>query len=416
LIKKRSNCRLCLSPDVKMIYAMPHCPPVDNYRFADDPDIDLPGFPMDLYMCQSCGHAQLLDVVDPDILFGNYIYTSSSSPDLNDHFTAYANTLVQYAGLGDGDLVVDIGSNDGLLLSKFLSHGVRVVGIDPAAEVAKQAIAKGIPTVVSFINETACDSVRKDYGLANVVCANNVFSHSDDLIGFAKCVKSLLKDDGLFVFEVSYLRDLVENKVIDYVYHEHLAHHSIKALKSFFDSLDMTLIDVQRVVVKGGSIRCFASNQASRWAEKQIIGDMIAEEESRALYDPDTYSELKREMDAIGDRARAVLKTEVDAGKKVASYGASATATVINHMYDLNELFSFIVDDNAGRQGRLSPGFKTPVVSSDMLCDTMPSMTFISAWRFADMIIQRNQQYLEKGGRFIVPLPDFRIVSLDGDE
>jgi len=100
----------------------------------------------------------------------------------------------------------------------------------------------------------------------------------------------------------------------------------------------------------------------------------------------------------------------------VASYGASATATVINHMYDLNELFSFIVDDNAGRQGRLSPGFKTPVVSSDMLCDTMPSMTFISAWRFADMIIQRNQQYLEKGGRFIVPLPDFRIVSLDGDE
>lgn len=416
MLRKRNDCRLCLSTDVELIYPMPHCPPVDNYRFADDPDVDLPAFPMDLYMCKSCGHAQLLDIVDAEILFGNYIYTSSSSPDLDDHFTAYAETLSAYAGLNNNDLVVDIGSNDGLLLSKFRNHGPRVVGIDPAQSVAQQAIDKGIPTVVSFVNEDACEVVRNEHGLASVVCANNVFSHSDNLRGFAECARSLLKEDGLFVFEVSYLRDLVENKVIDYVYHEHLAHHSIKALKTFFESLNMQLIDVERVVVKGGSIRCYAAKKGSQWNERPIIAEMISEEDALGLYDSRTYTALKQDMDEIGRKSKSLLKAEIDAGKKVASYGASATATVLNHMFELNELFSFIVDDNPDRDGRLSPGYKIPVTSNAHLSEEMPSLTYISAWRFADMIIARNAPYLEKGGRFVVPLPEFRIVSLDGDE
>jgi SAM-dependent methyltransferase len=416
MLTKRSNCRLCLSHDVSMIYPMPACPPVDNYRFENEPEINLPAFPMDLYLCSACGHAQLLDVVDPNILFGHYIYTSSSSPDLDAHFTSYADTIVKYAALGADSLVVDIGSNDGLLLSKFKAHGVRVQGIDPAASVAQQAIAKGIPTVISFINPEAVKSVLDGAGAADVVCANNVFSHSDDLRGFAECARSLLKSDGFFVFEVSYLRDLVENKVIDYVYHEHLAHHSIQPLKMFFESLGMRLFDVERIVTKGGSIRCFAALKGSKWHEKPVIAQMIAEERAIGLYDRKVYDDLKKEMDLIGEKTRSILGAEVAKKVAVASYGASATTTVLNAMFDIDKYISFIVDDNPVRQGRLSPGAKIPVKSKADFLAANPPVTFIAAWRFADMIISRNKEYLDGGGRFIVPLPVFKVVSRNGVE
>jgi SAM-dependent methyltransferase len=394
---------------------MPACPPVDNYRFADEPEINLPAFPMDLYMCEACGHAQLLDVVDPEILFGNYIYTSSSSPDLDAHFTAYADKMVTYAKLGPDSLVIDIGSNDGLLLSKFKAKDVRVQGIDASEAVGKQAVAKGIPTIISFLTPAAVKQVKDTAGLADVVCANNVFSHSDDLRGFAECARDMLKPQGFFVFEVSYLKDLVDNKVIDYVYHEHLAHHSIQPLKLFFDSLGMRLFDVERVATKGGSIRCYAALKASDWQAQPIVEQMIADEKAMGLYTHKVYDDLKTEIDAIGAKTRALLQAETAKGGKAASYGASATTTVLNAMFDIDKYFSLIVDDNPSRQGRLSPGHKIPVKSKADFMAEKPTVTFIAAWRFADMIIARNKAYLDAGGTFIVPLPTFRTVTSSGN-
>lgn len=411
MLTKRKTCRLCDSPDLGIVYGMPACPPVDNYRFADEPEIDLPAFPMDLYMCSACGHAQLLDVVDPNILFGNYIYTSSSSPDLDAHFAAYADRLVKYAHLDSKSLVVDVGSNDGLLLSKFRAHGVGVQGIDASEAVGRQAIARGIPTVISFLTPAVVVHVQERAGLADVVCANNVFSHADDLRGFAECARNLLKPQGFFVFEVSYLKDLVENKVIDYVYHEHLAHHSIKPLKSFFESLGMRLFDVERVPTKGGSIRCYAASANSGWSARPVVDQMIADEVAAGLYTKHVYDELKREMDGIGDKTRAILQAEIAKGGKVASYGASATTTVLNAMLDIDRFIKMIVDDNPARQGRLSPGSRIPVISKADLMAEMPAVTFVAAWRFADLIISRNQPYLDAGGKFVVPLPAFRIVT-----
>ena len=394
---------------------MPACPPVDNYRFANEPEINLPAFPMDLYMCDNCGHAQLLDVVDPEILFGHYIYTSSSSPDLDAHFASYADKIVTYAKLGSKSLIIDIGSNDGLLLSKFKARGVSVQGIDPAEDVANQAIAKGIPTIISFITPEVVKKVQESIGLVDVVCANNVFSHSDDLCGFALCARNLLKPEGFFVFEVSYLKDLVENKVIDYVYHEHLAHHSVHPLKIFFESLDMRLFDVERVVTKGGSIRCFAALKESSWKTCPIVDQLVVEEESMGLYTDKVYQDLKREMDGVGQNTRAILKEAIAKGGKAASYGASATTTVLNAMFDIDQYLSFIVDDNPARQGRLSPGHKIPIKSNADFLTANPSVTFIAAWRFADMIISRNKAYLEAGGIFVVPLPVFRVVTLNSN-
>jgi SAM-dependent methyltransferase len=390
---------------------MPTCPPVDNYRFASEPEINHPAFPMDLYMCSGCGHAQLLDVVSPNILFGNYIYTSGSSTDLDKHFQAYSASIISRFNLGRGSFVIDIGSNDGLFLSKFLANGIKVLGIDPARSVAEKALAAGIPTEISFINQEVVGKVIAEHGLADIVSANNVFSHSDDLRSFAECARDLLKTNGIFVFEVSYLMDLVDGKVVDYIYHEHLAHHSVRPLRMFLESLGMKLIDVERVRTKGGSIRVCATKSTSERIVSVSVAKLEQDELSANLYRLETYRELQDFMLERTRQVVAILSSIKSSGGKIASYGASATATVLNHMMDINQFFSFIVDDNLERQGRLSPGFQIPVKSRNSLTLEQPDLVVISSWRFSEEIISKNKEYLDAGGRFLVPLLELKVVK-----
>jgi ubiquinone/menaquinone biosynthesis C-methylase UbiE len=411
MLAKRDVCRLCDSSDVALIYKMPACPPVDNFRLPGSPEISLPKFPMDLYACRSCGHAQLLDVVDPEILYGNYIYTSSSSSDLDRHFSAYAKQVAGSLGLSAIARVLDVGSNDGLLLSKFKDLGMAVVGLDPSSFAALKAAEKGINTHVDYLNHASVNKLLADVGRFDVVTANNVFSHADNLREFAECVRDLLSEDGAFVFEVSYLKDLLDNLVIDYVYHEHLCHHSIKPLRQFLGSCGMKLINVERIKTKGGSIRCYAVKTNNPAVVQPVVEQMIAEEIAAGIYDAASYQALQHRIDAIASDLRVMLEGVIRQGGKIAAYGASATTTVLNALLGIEPFISFIVDDNESRQNRLSPGFMIPVLSSAALKTYKPVCVVLSAWRFADEIIKRNQPYLAAGGRFIVPLPHIREIQ-----
>lgn len=407
----RDTCRLCGSSKIDLIYKMPPCQPVDNFRFPGDHEISLPKFPMDLYMCFDCGHAQLLDVVDPVVLYGNYIYTSRSSSDLEKHFSGYASTVKNYFQLAQNDKVLDIGSNDGLLLSMFKKLGMTVLGIDPSEYVASRAKENGIRTLVAFFDKNSAHNLLATEGSFNLITANNVFSHADNLREFAESVYSLLSDDGGFVFEVSYLKDLVDNMVIDYVYHEHLCFHSIKPLKRFLSMCHLKLIDVERIATKGGSLRCYAVKESNPLLPEPIIDLMIHEEIDSGLYDLNTYKALKRKIEGITDELFLILSEVVSKGGKVASYGASATSTVLNAMLQINRFLSFIVDDNSLRQGRLSPGYMLPVISSRALEDFRPELVVISAWRFSDEIVAKNQDYLSSGGVFVIPFPQVRLIK-----
>ena len=336
---------------------MPPCPPVDNYHFASNADICLSEFPMDLYLCSSCGHAQLLDVVPAELLFGDYIYTSSSSPDLDTHFTEYVDSLCEDFALSEKSFVIDIGSNDGLFLSKFKSKGCKVMGVDPAEIPASLALARGLYKS-GFLNDLIVSEILNEHGQADIVTANNVFSHNDDLRGFALNVRKLLKPTGVFVFEVSYLLSLVKNKVADYIYHEHLAHHSILPLKKFFESLGMAVVKVEDINTKGGSIRVFAKISNHDLVPDSSVDEFIRIEHSFNLYDPQTYFELQHFYDNRCLQINTALKNISSSGKLVVSYGASATATVLNRMCRIEEYISFIVDDNKKRQARLSPSGK----------------------------------------------------------
>lgn len=411
MITKKDNCRLCGSKKMTLVLKMPSCPPVDNFRKIGDSELNLPHFPMDLYMCGQCGHAQLLDVVSPDILYGNYIYTSSSSPDLDRHFTSYATHVVQRLKLPTAARVLDIGSNDGLLLSKFKEKGFEVLGVDPSRYVASLALKNGITTVVGFFNSKLVAQLISEYGKMDLVTANNVFSHADDLQDFARCVSQILADEGTFVFEVSYLKDLVDNFVVDYIYHEHLCYHSVLPLKLFLNDCGLKLVDVERVPTKGGSIRCYAKKNSNAVLPNPTVDEMIAEEKKSGLYNFETFQSLTTKIQSIRARLGQLLQKEIGAGNKIAAYGASATSTVLNSLLGMAEVISFIVDDNPERQNRLSPGYFTPVLSSSALIEQKPSVVVISAWRFAKNIIEKNQQYQQSGGRFIVPFPELRSID-----
>lgn len=409
---RRANCRLCNSSELDLALQLTPTPPVDAFipreRLANPQET----FPLDLFVCRSCGHAQLLDVVDPELLFGNYIYETTSSPGLVEHFRHYADEVIKFVNPPPHSLVVEIGSNDGTLLHFFKQQGLQVLGIDPAKEIAATATAKGLKTLPEFFGSTIGKSVRENYGPAALVCANNVFAHSDDLADMADGVRELLAPNGVFVFEVSYMLDMIENMVFDFIYHEHLCHHAVKPIQQFLALHGMELIHVEKVQTKGGSLRIFAQLAGASRAISPVVQELIQQEIEYGLYSLECYRNYAAKIAHIKQQNTQLINSLAAQGKKIVAYGASATTTVLTYHFHLGDILKFIVDDNVMRQGLYSPGYHIPVVSSEVLYKEKPDYVVLLAWRFADMIIQKHRKYLELGGQFITPLPELRLTSI----
>lgn len=406
----RNTCRLCESPNVELALKLAVSPPVDAYITADRLKEKQEAFPMNLYLCHACGHAQLLDVVSPKLLFGSYIYTTASSPGLVDYFRDYANNVCEKLKLAPGSKVMDIGSNDGTLLSAFKKNGMKVLGVDPAQDIAKAATASGIKTLPQFFNSQTAAQIRKERGPMTVITANNVYAHSDFIADMTDGIASLLAPDGVFVCEVSYLKDMITNMVFDFIYHEHLDHHSVKPLQKFLRAHGLYLFTIDHTPSKGGTLRCFSQLIGGQRPESPSVQQLSKEEDKFGLHELKTFRAWETRIEkAKHDLLKLVRKLKSE-GKTIGGYGASATGTVLTYHFDLGDIMKFIIDDNPIRQNRFSPGHHIPILSSQVLADQKPDYVIILAWRFADMIIQRNQKYLDQGGHFIVPMPEMKIL------
>jgi SAM-dependent methyltransferase len=368
-------------------------------------------YPLDLYLCLDCGHVQNVDVVDPDLLFRDYIYVTASSPGLVEHYRRYAEDVGARFAPKPGSLVVEIGSNDGSLLRFFKDRGARVLGVDPARRIAEAATAGGVPTLPEFFSGRLALEIRARHGAAAIVAANNVFAHADDLADVVRGVRTLLADDGVFVFEVSYLVDIVDRFLFDTVYHEHVSYHSIAPLQRFFARLGMGLFDVQRIASKGGSLRGFAQRlPESARPVAPVVGELLELEAKRGFGGLEIY---RRYGEAIQARKAALARVVDDAraaGKRIAGYGASTTVTTLLWNFDLARKIEFLVDDNPRKQGLYSPGCHIPVLPSEELYTRRPDYVLVLAWNYAEPIIKRHRRFVEEGGRFVVPLPELRIV------
>lgn len=386
-------------------------PIADDYVSPDRIDERQELFPLDLYKCRSCDHVQLLDVVDPDLLFANYTYRTSVSLGLVEHFRAYATSLVESVGAAPGSLVVDVGSNDGTLLRFFKVHGMRVLGVDPAREIGRAAGESGVETLPAYFTTELARSMRDERGRATIVTANNVFAHADDLGGVADGVCELLAADGVFVFEVSYLVDILQRDLFDTVYHEHLCYHSVRPLDGFFRSHGMQLIDVQPIASKGGSIRGFAQLSGGPRRVETSVQAYIALEEEHGMNSLEPLRAMGRRIESNKHALLGRLAEFRAQGQTLAGYGASATVTTLLYHFELNELLEFIVDDNPSKQGTFSPGRHLPVYSSDALFELGADDVVVLAWVYAEPIINKHQRFLNQGGRFIVPMPRVRLVG-----
>jgi SAM-dependent methyltransferase len=413
-VTRKSTCRLCGASSLELVLPIRPSPIGDAFvgkdRLGEKQDL----YPLDCYLCVECGHFQNLDVVDPDILFRNYTYRSSVSLGLVQHFHQYAAECFSELQLRQGDLVAEMGSNDGSLLKAFKNLGMRVVGVDPARSIAESATAEGVPTIPDFFSSALSAKIREEYGQAALFCANNVFAHIDNMADVVDGISGFLAPDGVFVFEVSYIIDMIDNMVFDTVYHEHVSHHALLPLDAFLRRHGMALFDVKRVGNKGGSIRGFAQLLATgKRPRSERLLQMMAEEVRRGVTKPAIYRDWFAAIESRKQAVLAYLDKAIAAGKTIAGYGASTTTTTLLYHFELENRIKFIVDDNSLKQGTYSPGAHIPVLPSSELAAHKPDIVVILAWIYAEPILRRNADYVENGGVFVIPLPNMRVVASD---
>ncbi len=407
---RRDTCRLCDSRNLELVLPIKPSALADAYIPAAKLNEVQACYPLDTFLCHDCGHVQLLDVVDPRILFSHYLYVTSVSLGLLEHFRKYADEIVQKLRPPSGALAMDIGSNEGALLKNFKAHGLRVLGVDAAQNVAALANASGIETVTDFFTADLAHKLKHSHGVANIVTANNVFAHSDVLPDMADGIRELLAPDGVFVFEVVYLLDLVQQLTFDTIYHEHLSHHSVKPFQAFFRRHGMELFHVERNRSKGGSIRGFVQLANGPRSIAPCVDELIALEGKEGLHEAKIFHHLNSRLDKLKADLLRLLRDFKAQGKRIAGYGASASVTTLLHHFEFADFIDFIVDDDPRRQGLFSPGFHVPVVPAWTLAERKPDFVVILAWQYAGQIMKKNQAFLEHGGHFILPLPELKVI------
>lgn len=405
----REDCRLCGDTTMVRVLDLPPTPLANEFPTVGGGAQE--EFPLWLSACTACGHVQLPVVVSPERLFRDYVYVSGTSPVFVEHFRQYAAEMTE-KHVRKGDLVVEIGSNDGTMLRFMRDGGARVLGIEPAAKIAKAAMADGIESWPEFFTEDIAARIVGSKGKARLVVANNVFAHADDLRGIAQGIKRLLDPDGVFVFEVGYLVDVLEKGLVDNIYHEHLAYHSVEPLVGFFRRLGMSMVDVERVDTHGGSIRVTVSPVSGRQLSGRAL-DMIASERRIGLTAAPS-SVFAQFSDTIARNRNDLLRVMQAArmsGKTIAGYGAPAKATTLLHTFGIEDGLDFVVDDSPFKQGRWMPGGVIPVLPSSAIEERQPDYVVVLAWNFADSILDKLASYRASGGKCIVPLPTVRVID-----
>jgi len=407
---ERTSCRLCESGSLELVLSLASTPPANAFTKTKQEALAQQRYPLRLSLCKACGHLQLVDIVDPKSLFENYVYVSGTSPSFIAHFDRYAEGICRRLDLAAGDLVIDIGSNDGTLLKAFKARGCRVLGIDPAKNIAAQANAEGVETIAAFFDSKIAESIRDEYGPASVVTANNVFAHVDGISDLTRGVNALLGENGSFVFEVSYLVDVCQKTLFDTIYHEHLDYHRVGPLRQFFRRLGMTLFDVERIETHGGSLRGYAGQ--GELVASENVEKLAQLEEELGLSMPESFLDFEQKIIRCRTELTSLLQGLKSSECSIAGYGAPAKATTLLHHFELDaSLITGIVDDSPWKQGLFTPGSGIPVHSADWLKTEAPDYLVILAWNFAEPIIANNQAYAASGGRFITPLPNLAVRS-----
>ncbi len=404
------KCRSCTSERGSMVIDLGLQPLANNLLRLEDLEQPEPKFPLRVAVCHSCWLMQLLDTVPPVELFSEYLYFSSFSQNMLNHARAAAERYISEFQLGSSSMVLEIASNDGYLLQNFVRTGVPCLGIEPAAYIATVAREKGIETISEFFCLDLAERLRGERRQADLVLGNNVFAHVPDTNEFIAAVNRVLKPSGTAVFEFPYGVDFIEHSEFDTIYHEHVFYFSLTPLLPLVARHGLQVWRAERIPIHGGSLRLFVSHEGAKPVERSV-NELLEEERAKGVSSDGYYKDFARRVAKLKEELRSLVGRLKAGGKRVAAYGASAKGSTLLNYYNIGpELLDFVADRSPYKQGRLTPGMHLPIVPADALLERMPDYTLLLTWNFAEEILKQQQAYRDQGGRFIIPIPEVKMV------
>jgi len=415
--RRRQVCRICGSNNLTVFLDYGNVPLAGGFLTKEQLEEEKL-YPLDIAVCLDCSLVQILNVVSPEALFTDYRYLSSVTQTLSQHFREYAEVLRRNVLPKDNSFVVEIGCNDGVLLAPLQKIGVKALGVDPASNVVEVAWQQGLEVINDYFTLEVAKRIAAEFGKADVITASNVFAHIDDLDEVMRGVDSLLTSHGTFVVEVHYIVDLVEGLQFDTVYHEHLCYYSLHALSTLYHRYGFEIVDAERLPMHGGAVRVFSKRtQASQGHKSEILKQMMEYERRLSINESDLYIRFGQQVVQYRDQLLELLIERKRNSRTLSGYGAAGRATTLLNFCKIdNSMMEYIVDASPFRFGRYVPGVRIPIVPPSTLAERPTDDCLITAWNYRVEIIDKEQVYLERGGKFILPLPQIEIVGVSKHE
>lgn len=408
----KTECRMCHGSKLKTYLDLGFHPHSDGFLTREQLDDKESYYPLRVALCPDCGLHQLDYVVPKEDLYNqDYLYESSVSDTGKKHYYSMAESIAGKLGLEKDSLIVDIGSNVGVLLEGFQKVGMKVMGVDPAPKIAEIANKRGIPTINGFFDQDAVKQIIRSSGRASVVTGTNVFAHIDDLDALMRGIKTLLVDNGVFVFELPYLVEMIEHLEYDTIYHQHLSYVSVKPLIRFFKKYGMEIFDIgMEYYIHGGSLRFFVGEEKKRDIAS-IVEKLFDLEEEKGMYSMARLEQFSKDVQQHRLNLGTMLIDIKKQGKRIAGIGAAAKGnTLLNYCGIHSGILDYLTEKSTLKIGRYSPGMHIPVVSDDELMNDPPDYGLILPWNLSEEIMKHLKGFKEAGGKFIIPIPYPRIM------
>ena len=412
MYKFRKTCRLCSSRSFELVLDLGKQPPSNSFLMKNQLKYSEKKFPLRLYICKKCHHLQLLDVVDKKHLFSNYHYFTSANKPIIEHFKKYAEHVYKkILEKKENPFVVEIGSNDGTLLKQLKKNKVNVLGIEPAKNLAQISRKSKIKTENKFFNQALAKKIAKKQR-ADLVIANNVLGHVDDLDEFIIGIKELLKNDGVFIFEVPHALNLIKKLEFDTIYHEHISYFSIIPLSNWLKKYELEIFNVEKQIVHGGTIRVYVSKK-NNFRKNNSVENIKIIEKKYGITKITTYRDFSKKIYNLKNILRKKILILKNNNKIIFGYGASAKGNVLLNFCEIdNSILDFVTDTTKIKQGKFTPGTKIKIINpKDRPNKSSEMIALLLAWNYKTAIIKNEKKFLRNGGKFLIPIPKPRIVS-----
>ena len=410
-IRHDTACRICGSRNIKTVFQLTSTPPEDMFVKKEKLNVVQDAYPLVLALCENCGYLHLPFILNPEISYSHYLYETKITIGLTKQYQEYADQIISMIGARKGNLVVDLGSNDGTMLEAFKRRGMIVLGVEPSSSIAQVANEKGIPTIIDFFTDSVVDKIIKEFGHAEIITANYMYANIDDLHEFTNNVFKLLSKEGVFIVQTGYHPEQMKINMFDYIYHEHFSYFTLNVLKNLFEKHDLELIDAQKNPAKGGSIRVIAQRVGGKRSVAFSVSKILAEEENNMMHCDEPYLTFAKKIESLKKQLNGLINHIENDKKRIVGYGASHSTTTLTYHFDLGTHMEYVVDDNHLKQGMYSPGNHIIVHPPQYLLEDKPEYVIILAWQYQSQIIAKNQSYLKQGGKFIVPLPELNVID-----